>query len=110
MIVVISGIATLAARDTVEDSVRAESIEVLIKTTEFRTETLEAKTGETLRLVLKNDDLYIHTFTIDELSIDATVGPRGEKVLSFVPSKAGTFEYKCAIPGHESMTGTLTVS
>lgn len=85
-------------------------IEVLMKTTEFRTETIGAKAGEVLRLVLKNDDLYIHTFTIDELSVDATVGPPGEKALSFVPSKAGTFEYKCGIPGDESMTGTLTVS
>ena len=110
VIVVISGVATLASRDTVEDSVRAGSIEVLMKTTEFRTGTLEAKAGEMLRLGLKNDDLYIHTFTIDELSVDATVGPRGEKALTFVPSKTGTFEYKCAIPGHESMTGTLTVS
>ena len=109
VLVALSAVVTLAARDTVEEADRAGAIEVLMKTTEFRTAELNAKAGETLRLVLKNDDLYIHTFTIDELGIDVTIGPRGEKALSVSPSNTGTFEYKCNIPGHESMTGTLTV-
>ena len=109
VLVVVSAIVTLAARDTVQKADRAGAIEVLMKTTEFRTAQLDAKAGETVRLVLKNDDLYIHTFTIDELGIDVTVGPRGEKALSISPRNTGTFEYKCTIPGHESMTGTLTL-
>ena len=108
-LMVMSAVVTLAARDTVEEADRAEAIEVLMKTTEFRTAQLDAKAGETLRLVLKNDDLYIHTFTIDELGIDVIIGPRGEKALSLSPQNAGTFEYTCTIPGHESITGTLTV-
>ena len=71
--------------------------------------TLNAKAGETLRLVLKNDDFFIHTFTIDELDVDVTIGPRGEKILKLTPANKGTFEYRCTIPGHESMEGTLTV-
>ena len=109
VLVVVSAVVTLAARDTVEEADRAGATEVLMKTTEFRTAQLDAKAGETLRLVLKNDDLYIHTFTIDELGIDVTIGPRGEKALSLSPSDTGTFEYKCTLPGHESMKGTLTV-
>ena len=109
VLVVVSGIFTVAARDTVEEAERTGAIEVLMKATEFRTAELVATSGETLRLVLKNDDLYIHTFTIDEFGIDVTVGPRGEKALSLSSSNPGTFEYKCIIPGHESMTGTLTV-
>ena len=110
VIVAISAIATLASRDTVAEEERVGATEVLIKTTEFKTTKLDAKAGETLRLVLKNDDLYIHTFTIDDLAIDATVGPRGERALSITPAKAGEYEYTCSIPGHESMSGTLTVS
>ena len=109
ILVVVSAVVTLAARDTVEAADRVGAIEVLMKTTEFRTAQLDAKAGETLRLVLKNDDLYIHTFTIDELGIDVPIGPRGERALSLSPRNTGTFEYKCTIPGHESMTGTLTV-
>ena len=82
ILVVASAVVTVAAQDTVEEADRAGAEVVLMKTTEFRTTQLDAKAGETLRLVLKNDDLYIHTFTIDELGIDVTVGPRGEKALS----------------------------
>ena len=110
VVVVVSAIVTLAGRDTVDTADRAGAIEVLIKTTEFRTAQLDAKAGETLRLVLKNDDLYIHTFTIDELNIEVVVGPRGEKALLLTPTNTGTFEYTCTIPGHESMSGTLNVS
>ena len=110
VVVVVSGVITLAARDTVEEAERAGAIEVLMKRTKFKTERLEGKAGETLRLVLKNDDLYIHTFTIEELDIDVTVGPRGEKSLELTPADAGTFEYVCTLPGHESMKGTLKVS
>ena len=109
VLVVVSAVVTLTAPDTVDEAERAGAIEVLMKTTEFRTAQLDAKVGETLRLVLKNDDLYIHTFTIDELGIDVTIGPRGEKALSLSPGNTEAFEYKCTIPGHDSMTGTLTV-
>jgi len=109
VLVVVSAVVTLAARDKVDDADRAGATEVLMKTTEFRTAELEANAGETLRLVIKNDDLYIHTFTINELDIDVTVGPRGEKALSVTSPDAGTFEYKCTLAGHESMKGTLTV-
>ena len=110
VVVVVSGVVTLAARDTVTAAERAGAIELLMKRTEFKTMELSAKAGETLRLVLKNDDLYIHTFTIDELDIDVTIGPRGEKALELTAPSKGTFEYTCTIPGHESMTGTLKVS
>lgn len=81
-----------------------------MKETEFKTESIDAQRGETLRLVLKNDDLYVHTFTIDELDIDVTIGPLGEKALSLTPGDAGTYEYLCTVTGHESMTGLLEVS
>ena len=110
VMVVVSGVVTLAGRDTVTAAERAGAIELLMRRTEFKTTELDAKAGETLRLVLKNNDLYIHTFTIDELDIDVTIGPRGEKALELTPPTKGTFEYRCTIAGHEPMTGTLDVS
>ena len=110
VLVVVSGVVTLTARDTVTAKEQAGAVEVLMKRTEFKTTQLDAEAGKTLRVVLNNDDLYVHTFTIDELGIDVTIGPRGEKALEITPANPGTFEYKCTIPGHESMTGTLTVN
>lgn len=57
VLVVVSAVVTLAARDTVEEADRVDAIEVLMEKTEFRTAELDAKAGETLRLVIKNNDL-----------------------------------------------------
>ena len=34
----------------------------------------------------------MHTFTIDELEVDVTVGPNGEKAVRIPPTGAGTYE------------------
>lgn len=110
VLVVVSAVATFTGRDTVKDADRVDATQVLMKETEFKTVAINARSGETLRLVLKNDDLYLHTFTIDELGVDVTIGPRGEKALLLSTGNPGTFEYKCIVAGHESMTGILEVS
>ena len=45
VLVVVSAVVTLAARDTVEEADHAGATEVLMKTTEFRTAQLDAKAG-----------------------------------------------------------------
>ena len=52
----------------------------------------------------------IHTFTIDELNVNVPL--RGSSAtVKFTPTKSGTFEYYCAIPGHREsgMFGSLIV-
>ena len=109
VIAVVSAGVTIGARDTVEDEERIGAFEMVLKKTAFETETLTAKPNEAVRLIVKNEDLFMHTFTIDDLDVDVTVGPNGEKAVRIPPAGAGNYEYKCTIPGHESMTGTLTV-
>ena len=110
VLVVVSGVVTLAGRESVGDAERVGATEIVMKKTEFETTELEAKAGEEVRLVLKNNDLFMHNFIIEELAIDVTIGPRSEKLLKFKPASAGTFKYICDIPGHESMEGELTVN
>ncbi len=63
VLVALSGVLTLTAQDTVTAKEQAGATEVLMKRTEFKIVELNAEAGETLRLVLRNDDMYIHTFT-----------------------------------------------
>lgn len=60
-------------------------------------------------MVIENDDLLVHTFTIKEMDIDIVVGPKSEVLVALPPSGPGTFEYTCEVPGHEDMKGTLVV-
>ncbi len=53
-----------------------------------------------------------HTFTIDELGINISVGAGLTVTREFKVDKAGTFAFYCAVPGHRDagMEGTLEVT
>lgn len=59
---------------------------------------------------LTNQDLFWHTFTIDELGVDLLVPVLGRRSTSFTASP-GVYRFVCRIPGHvgAGMEGTLTV-
>jgi plastocyanin len=66
--------------------------------------------GERAEFVVENIDDYAHTFTIDELEIDQYLGPRADRRITIeVDHEPGTLKLYCAISGHESMVGTVTV-
>ena len=109
VLIVVSGIATATGRESVSDAERPGSTEMVMEHTLFETTELETKAAEPLRLVLKNSDLFMHTFIIEELDVDVTVTPGSEKLLELTPTTAGEYAYACDIPGHEDMVGTLTV-
>lgn len=61
-------------------------------------------------MVLNVQNSGVHTFTIDGVVNTPLSGPTAA-VRFTAPTKAGTYEYYCAIPGHKErgMVGTLTV-
>ena len=105
----VSGVMHLAGRESVSAADMARATLVSMKNTEFVPVSLQVATGEAGRLVVKNGDLGVHTFTIDELGVDVTVLGGSEKLVELPSSAKGTYEYVCTIPGHESMTGTLVL-
>lgn len=75
----------------------------------FEPTELSAPVGQvTVRMA--NQDLFWHTFTIDELDVDLPVAVNGDRAATFT-APSGTYEYYCRIPGHEMrMRGTLVVT
>ena len=69
---------------------------------------LEFSVGDTVSFKLTSEAEF-HTFTVDELGIDASVIVHEEATLTFTFQETGTFELIC-IP-HEllGMVGTITV-
>jgi uncharacterized cupredoxin-like copper-binding protein len=59
---------------------------------------------------LANEDLFWHTFTIDELGVDLRV-PVGADLSTSFEADPGVYEFYCGIPGHPEagMVGTLEV-
>jgi len=55
-----------------------------------------------------NKDGIRHTFTIDELGVDLDIPALKARRVEF-QAAAGTYTYRCTVPGHDGMTGTLVV-
>jgi plastocyanin len=87
----------------------ARTLEVTTHGARFSTTNLAAAPGP-VTIDVANDDLFWHTLTIDQLGVDIRVPVKAHRSVTF-NAPAGTYTYRCAIPGHESigMKGTLTV-
>jgi hypothetical protein len=78
------------------------------KKVDWDNEMIDAPGGQPLRLVVKNDDPILHTFTIYELDIDTVIGPWAEEVIEITPTRSGVFAFVCRVTGHvEDMTGGI---
>lgn len=89
-------------------SARAGDLALSTAQLAFTETNLVADAGE-VRVVVDNQDLFWHTFTIDELGVDLPVSVNSTRTTTF-EAEPGVYTYYCRIPGHESvMRGTLTV-
>ena len=75
--------------------------------------TITAKVGQPIHVVLTNKGVLEHSFVIDQLSVKlehVQGGATGET--NFTPTAAGTYVFYCDTPGHQAagMTGTLIVN
>jgi plastocyanin len=75
----------------------------------FTTTELVADSGQ-VTVVVDNQDLWWHTFTIDELGVNLNVPSSGKRQVTFTAAP-GTYTFYCGIPGHKDMgmQGTLVV-
>ena len=113
----VSAVLTLTGRDTVPDSVAdAADVAVDMKDFEFDEDAYEVPAGGTI--FVKNEDPFVHTFTVDALGIDVDLGPGDEKIVE-IPSEvdgSSTYVLYCDPhteepddPGEHDMAAELTV-
>lgn len=77
----------------------------------FDVTTLKVKVKQPVKLTDINQGSIDHAFAIAGLVDEQKVKPGQQVIVPFTPPKAGTFKYRCAMPGHEAagMVGTLVV-
>jgi cytochrome c oxidase subunit 2 len=89
------------------------TIEVIARRFTFEPATIEAATGERLRILVKSAD-GLHGFEIRKFKVSKEI-PRGGDpvVIEFTASEAGKFPILCSVfcgDAHADMKGTLVVS
>ena len=108
-LVTLSGVLTVTGHETVSAEDKVGVTELMMKKIRFQPDQLEIRAGEVTRVSVKNSDLLGDTFTVDELGIDVTIGPRSEVLVDLPALDPGTFSYTCKVFGHDQMRGTLLV-
>jgi plastocyanin len=115
VLVIVSGVLSVTGRETVsaEDEASADVV-VDLKDFEFDEDTYEVAGGATI--FVKNSDPFLHTFQIDALDVDVTLGPGSEAVI-VIPDEPGDYVLYCEPhtsdaddPGEDDMAARLEVS
>jgi len=84
------------------------AIVLTAKKAEWNLKTVEATPGQPLRILVRNDDPIMHTFTIHDLGIDERIGPWTETIIEVEAPAARTLGFICRIEGHKAdMTGAI---
>ena len=79
------------------------------KKTDWDVDMIDGRSGQTLKIVVRNEDSFLHTFTIHDLDIDVRLGPFSEEVVE-INASAGNYGFVCRIFDHETdMTGALVI-
>ena len=104
---VLSGSLHIAGPTTVSSEAEAGAIVVEMRNSYLAPERLEIPVGETARIVVKNNDFFVHTFEIDELGVDHTVLPFSERLIELLPANTGEFTYRSKAAMTGDMEGKL---
>jgi plastocyanin len=111
ILAVLSGIATAATRSTADES--DADATVVLKDFEYDSEEYQLEAGSSV--FVRNDDPFLHTFTVDDLDIDEALTV-GSETLIEIPSEPGTYVVYCRPhtsdpddPSDDDMAATLTI-
>ena len=102
-------IGSLAAAASADSAARLPGdVQVTAKQLMWAPEDIAITIGES-GLWIDNEDGIRHTFTIPELEIDVEI-PALKASRVDIDAQPGSYLIICNVPGHESMTGTLTIT
>lgn len=85
-----------------------------MKDFEFDSANYDLAGGSTV--LVRNEDPFLHTFTIDDLDIDIALGPNDEALVE-IPAQAGDYIVYCVphtsdpeAPEDDDMAATMTIN
>lgn len=93
-------------------SAQAREITVVLKDFAFEPQDIRVKSGERVKLVVKNEGSVPHDWHVDALNLSTPVVQAGQSAtFEFTAGQAGTYDSYCAEPGHDvlGMVGKLII-
>ncbi len=103
VLVILSGTLHIVGLTSVSAEAEAGAMVVEMRNSYLAPDRLEITLGETTRIVVRNDDFFVHTFEIDDLGVEHTVLPFSELLIELQPKNTGEFTYRSKAP----MTGDM---
>ena len=110
VLVIVSGILHITGLTTVSTDAESGATVVEMKNSYLAPDRLEIPVGETARLVVKNNDFFVHTFELDELGVKHIVLPFSELLIELRPTNTGEFTFRSKARMTGDMEGTLVVT
>ncbi|MCC3356205.1 cupredoxin domain-containing protein [Bacillus sp. REN16] len=86
-----------------------KKVEVELNDDYFNPKAITFPSGKPLVLVLKNNGVKEHTFTVEKLGVDYVVKPKQVKIVTVEPKATGTYELICRYHAKEGMVGEVIV-
>ena len=108
LLVILAAVGAVATLTTKSVAAEEGDVTAVAEDVEFVPEDLEAASGD-VGIHIDNKDQVRHTFTIDELDVNLEL-PAGKGARTSFTADPGEYAFYCAVPGHESMKGTLTLN
>jgi uncharacterized cupredoxin-like copper-binding protein len=107
-------LTVINATETVSAEDKQGALELTADDTKWSANTLDTRAGQPVRILVKNDDPILHTFTMKDkgrgVDTDIHLGPWSEQIVDLGTLQAGIYGYICRVEGHEEdMTGALTI-
>ena len=93
LLAVVSGVLTLVGRQTVD--VDRADVTIAMRDFEFDPDGAEVDLQPGDTVLVRNDDPFSHTFTIDELGIDVVLGPGSEELVTIPEDASGGYVLYC---------------
>lgn len=108
VLLAMSAVMTLTMNGSVSAEDKEGATIISAHHSEWNTDALAASASGTTKIVVKNRDPILHTFTVKDLDIDIVVGPGEEKLIEISSPGAGVYGFICEVMGHEDMAGAIT--
>ncbi|MEA2447061.1 MAG: hypothetical protein QOK47_698 [Actinomycetota bacterium] len=107
-VVLLSAVSIVVKLTDEQATARPNDIRLIAEDTEF-SNTHIVTNNERVSVFVENKDIFSHTFEIEELDVHLDLPGSSKKRIDF-DAPLGEYEFRCTIPGHDDMRGTLVVS
>lgn len=99
VLALVSAVLTFTGKSSVDDAEAADAETVTLSDFEFDADSYNFAPGTTI--LVRNDDPFAHTFTVEELDIDEALTP-GKEILVEIPGDAEAGDYTLFCQPHTS--------